>query len=359
MFALVAFGLVAGGAAFFLFAGRDSSSSTTVVVPSVVAPTIPTGPVEPPPTPVSALHTTRLTWTTDVKVDAPGRIGALEAFDALANWDWAQSIATAWWSDAKPYQLVIDPVGPDGMIDLTVPAVDSIPASAKYHFVSNDCRASETKRAETEVKFEKSSCTLEVEVTGKGVSVRLDLIAADQGGGSKPIARPPCGIGQVFSHLAATHKLTTRPTYSIWLENDVFGYRYSVSAGRGSAQMDALDVSPSFCVKAGVAQGTVKPSTTTTAPPTAKPSTDPEFDRGAAAAAMKNAGIDSCFPTGTTGTVRVTVVFDPSGSAQSAKVDDANAGTPLGACAIAKARAVRVPPFGGSPVTLTMPVSKR
>lgn len=355
----MALALVGGGAAFFLFAGRDSTATATITVPSVVAPTIPTGPIEPPATPISALHTMHLTWTTDVKVDAPGRIGTLNQFDALANWDWAQSIATAWWPDAKPYQLVVDPVGPDGMIDLTVPPVDSIPATARYHFVSTDCRASETKRAETEVKFEKTSCTLEVEVTGTGVSVRLDLIAADQGG-SKPIARPPCGIGQVFSHLAATHELTTRPTYSIWLSNDSSGNQYSVAAGRGSAQMDALDVSPAFCVKAGVAQGTVKPApTTSTLAAAATTATGAEFDRGAAAAAMKNAGIDSCFRAGTTGTVRVTVVFDPSGSASSARVDDANGGTPLGTCAIEKARAVKVPPFGGSPVTLTMPVSKR
>jgi hypothetical protein len=59
-------------------------------------------------------------------------------------------------------------------------------------------------------------------------------------------------------------------------------------------------------------------------------------------------------PNGPTGSGRVVVVFAPSGAAQSVSVSGPPfEGTPTGACVAARFRAVRVPPFGGSPFSVS------
>jgi len=56
---------------------------------------------------------------------------------------------------------------------------------------------------------------------------------------------------------------------------------------------------------------------------------------------------------GPTGSGRVAVTFAPSGNVTNAVVNgDPFAGTSVGGCVAAKFRAVKVPPFGGSPVTV-------
>ena len=59
-------------------------------------------------------------------------------------------------------------------------------------------------------------------------------------------------------------------------------------------------------------------------------------------------------PNGPTGTGRAVIVFAPSGAAQSASINgEPFEGTPTGACVASKFRAVRVPPFSGSPFSVS------
>ncbi len=318
-------------------------------------PPIPTGPSEPPPVPLAALHTTPLTWTSSVKVDAPGRVGPASAFDPLANWEWAQTIGTSWWPDAKLYELAADPIAKDGTVDLTGPESSGIGPHVEYHFVSQDCKAAEKKKAETESNFRESSCSLEIEVKAKTVEVDLDLIGVDGDGRSKPIPKPPCSIADAFTYFDSK-KLTVRPTYQIRLEYDVFGYLYRVSNGIGSASFDAMDVGATFCTKntAAPKATTTAAASGTTAATTPKPASTAPVDRAALYSALKGAGIDSCkTQNGLTGPMRVNVVFQGDGSVRSATVTDQNRDTPAAACAIQKLKAIHVPPFNSDSVSVS------
>jgi predicted Zn finger-like uncharacterized protein len=92
---------------------------------------------------------------------------------------------------------------------------------------------------------------------------------------------------------------------------------------------------------------------------TAPPSGDgaKEFNRGAASAALGSAAgaAKSCKrPDGPTGTGKVRVTFAPSGTVtSSAVVGGPFAGTSVGGCIASAFRSARVPPFAGSPVSVT------
>ncbi|CAN5279588.1 hypothetical protein BH09MYX1_BH09MYX1_03000 [soil metagenome] len=361
-------GLVAaGGAAFALMARQDSSMSVMVTPPAIAVPAIPvipTIPTDPAPVPVADLHTTPLSWMTQVKIDAPGRVGTLDSFDALANWDWAQSIGMAWWSDAKPYGLTVDPIEKDGTIDLTGPFAGSVAPSVDWHFVSQACLADQKKRAETEANNTGSSCSLSLHITGKDVQVGLDLSSVDEGGRAHPITRPACSIADVFTYLDA-HKLTARPNYQVRLVNDVFGFEYRVSSGHGSASMDGTDLAPGFCGK----KAPPKPAATaTTSAATGAATTGasgassagsngaplPPFDRVAALAAIRGANPASCGGAGDSpDQARATIIFAPSGDVSAVTVGPPLSGTPAGACAANKFRQLQVPPFSGGTVSVS------
>jgi predicted Zn finger-like uncharacterized protein len=103
------------------------------------------------------------------------------------------------------------------------------------------------------------------------------------------------------------------------------------------------------------------------APPPAAPDPPPpapapasggaEFNRGAASAALGAAagGAKGCKKAdGPTGSGRVKVTFAPSGNVTTATVDGPPfAGTPTGGCVASLFRGAHVPPFDGSPVTVT------
>ncbi len=84
---------------------------------------------------------------------------------------------------------------------------------------------------------------------------------------------------------------------------------------------------------------------------------DQPFNMGEAKARLgaTAGGASGCKkPGGPTGTGRVVVVFAPSGATQSASVTgEPFEGTPTGACVASKFRAVRVPPFSGSPFSVS------
>lgn len=100
-----------------------------------------------------------------------------------------------------------------------------------------------------------------------------------------------------------------------------------------------------------------KDHVTRAAPPMPPPSGGAEFNKGAAAAALGAAagGAKACKkPDGPTGSGRVKVTFAPSGNVTTANVDGPPfAGTSTGGCIAGEFRGVHVPPFDGSPVTVT------
>jgi predicted Zn finger-like uncharacterized protein len=113
---------------------------------------------------------------------------------------------------------------------------------------------------------------------------------------------------------------------------------------------------------------TVAAATTTTAAPTTKPpdtaaatapaagGSDQPFNMGEAKAKLGAiaSGVQSCKRGDTTGSGRVVVTFAPSGGAQSAVVSGAPfEGTPTGSCVAGRFRGARVPPFSGSPFSVS------
>jgi predicted Zn finger-like uncharacterized protein len=82
-----------------------------------------------------------------------------------------------------------------------------------------------------------------------------------------------------------------------------------------------------------------------------------EFNMGEAKARLAAiaSGAQSCKRGDTSGSGRVEIVFAPSGGVQSASLISGPPfeGTSTGTCVLARFRAARVPPFGGSPFTVT------
>lgn len=105
---------------------------------------------------------------------------------------------------------------------------------------------------------------------------------------------------------------------------------------------NSTDLSSALDEAAGKAPGAPLQQTS---PPT-------PFDRGAAAAALGSVKFQSCaLPDGQRGSGHVTVTFDPSGVVTNATVDSGVfIHTAEGRCVESLVRALRVPPFEGSPV---------
>jgi hypothetical protein len=95
-------------------------------------------------------------------------------------------------------------------------------------------------------------------------------------------------------------------------------------------------------------------------PPPAVPSFEAgeEFNRTAAMEAMRQAGDGSrACVTGASGGARVAVTFARSGAPADVAVEGSFAGTPAGNCIAGKFRALRIPPFRGSSVTVRRTLS--
>ncbi len=87
---------------------------------------------------------------------------------------------------------------------------------------------------------------------------------------------------------------------------------------------------------------------------------DRPFDRGAASAQLGAAagGAKGCGkPDGPKGSAKVQVTFSPSGKATQATVGPPFAGTSVGSCIAGSFRGLSVPPFTGSPVTVSKTVT--
>jgi len=105
---------------------------------------------------------------------------------------------------------------------------------------------------------------------------------------------------------------------------------------------------------------TAPPTAATTTPPPPEPAPaaqGPDFDKAAASAALAAAAADAsgCKVEGDpSGQAHVNVTFAPSGRVTSAIVTGPPfAGTATGGCIARKMRGATVPPFDGSPVTVS------
>lgn len=121
----------------------------------------------------------------------------------------------------------------------------------------------------------------------------------------------------------------------------------------------------------GKPSGTATTTTTSTAatpPPTATATAETppagggaEFNRAAASSALNSAAgaARGCKKAdGPTGTAKVKVTFAPSGNVTTSQVQGAPfAGTPVGGCIAAAFRGAKVPPFEGSPVSVSKSVT--
>lgn len=115
--------------------------------------------------------------------------------------------------------------------------------------------------------------------------------------------------------------------------------------------------------KAGPKEGTKKEDPKTEDPKKEEPPASGgtgSFDRGAAQAALGGAAgsAKGCKKDGgPTGSTKVQVTFAPSGRVTTVNVGAPFAGTPVGSCIAGAFKGASVPPFSGSPVTVSKSVS--
>jgi predicted Zn finger-like uncharacterized protein len=184
------------------------------------------------------------------------------------------------------------------------------------------------------------------------------------------------GVATVFMHKGATTETETASASS-----DKAATRASATDTTGAAPSATATAAASASAETAAAPSATaaaEPAATATEKAAAKPAPEPVHEAPrAVAAAPKPAAVESdqpfnmgeakaklgaaasaaagCKkPNGPTGTGRAVIVFAPSGAAQSASITgEPFEGTPTGACVASKFRAVRVPPFSGSPFSVS------
>lgn len=148
-------------------------------------------------------------WET---IDAPGMIGPLDAFDAVANYTWAQKIVLAWKPDGVIMRIDVDRVGRDGLVNLK-----STPdASVMYRAFSPKCRQDYTDS--TAVVDPKLACELYIQIKSEsGVVAPTALKTGDQLFALKydtAMKSPVCTLQQVFQKLDKAGKLPQKPVFN-------------------------------------------------------------------------------------------------------------------------------------------------
>lgn len=214
-----ALGVFAIGIIIFAIVRRPSSSTGTLSL--------------------SELHTASIVWNADRPLDAPATATSREHFDPLANIDWAGNIGRAWWPDAELKLVEADPIGKDGIIDLSHDG-----AKVTYDFYSEACMADYRKRIETTPGVAETTCHLIVELGSKGTTVSMALIGRDR---LETIAHPPCKVSEAFARLSAEGRLAARPTYSFTIAGHD-PIEWTIRAGAGSAPLqNSTDLPYDFC----------------------------------------------------------------------------------------------------------------
>ena len=145
------------------------------------------------------------------RLNAPGMVGTLDAFDVIANIPWAVKIAQAWVGDARLHRVDYGRVEKSGQVNLrTIPD-----ATSGYRFVSPS-RSKEYLNSAALVD-PKTVTEFEIQLDKDGVKV-IELSSKPFNDEVDPAVAPPaCTLGQALAALDKAGKLPARPVYSGYL----------------------------------------------------------------------------------------------------------------------------------------------
>lgn len=144
-------------------------------------------------------------------LNAPGLVGTLDAFDAIANMPWAANVGRRWVSDARITRVDFDRVDQNGIV-----AMRGIPdAKVTYRYVSpSRGKAWLESTALTEPTIETQ---LEIAVTKDGVQA-IKFASKPISDKPDPEIKPPtCTLSQAFAALDKAKQLPVRPVYDVYL----------------------------------------------------------------------------------------------------------------------------------------------
>jgi hypothetical protein len=152
-------------------------------------------------------------------LDAPGMVGRYEAFDAIANLDWARSIGTSWKADAILTVVRIARVAKDGTVNLAI----TPDAEVRYDFVSPKCIAS--YRAGTSLVATKNACRLMVVLHAQLGRPGIDVMTVSAATEERydEVEGLTCTMGQAFGVLEKSGNLPPRPVYDATLQGSSGG----------------------------------------------------------------------------------------------------------------------------------------
>ena len=187
---------------------------------------------------------------------------------------------------------------------------------------------------------------------------------------TRPLADPPRGAEPARTAVLERDPSSAQPPTTTaaapLLPPVVVGPAHESDPAKATPTPEPAKNKPSVGPK-GVASAKTEPTQivappTTPTPPTVTPPASgalAPFNRGAASASLASIAFASCKkPDGPSGPGHVVVTFDPSGSVQSAIVDQGSfVGTPVGGCIAGKFRGAHVPAFSGGPMKVGKSIS--
>jgi hypothetical protein len=203
-----------------------------------------------------------------------------------------------------------------------------------------------------------------------GVGVFVATSGGDKPGDAGSTADSAAATAQTTAPTATNAAPT--PTETVAANNPAGTNTAAPAGDPGATNKSASGGTAPAGTNTGKPSGTAPTAATTTQPTTPPPTatataeTPPagggaEFNRAAASSALNAASgaAKGCKkPDGPTGTAKVKVTFASSGSVTQSVVQGAPfAGTPVGSCIAGAFRSAKVPPFEGSPVSVTKSVT--
>jgi hypothetical protein len=218
---IVAVVLSAGSPAVFAlrWALRASPEPPPASVPAEPPPVVATAPQKPPPRApptklsLASLATTPL--TTSQTLDAPDYKGSFDSFDAIANYEWAKRIGTAWKADALMQRISVSRVGKDGLVNLEA----TMDASVGYELFSPKCI--KDYKESTAVVDAKMQCQLAVWIEKKGDGVVVQAMTRDYDlhmiKDTHELKSPVCTLTRAFQVLDKAGRVPEQPVFNAML----------------------------------------------------------------------------------------------------------------------------------------------
>lgn len=149
-------------------------------------------------------------------IDAPGMLGTFEAFDPLANVEWAKSIARAWKADAIMHRIDAARVAKDGLVNVkTTPK-----AQVTYRFYSPKCVSDFASSTSVVVPTNECGMFVKVMADEEPPSAHVQIVAespSSAADGDYELKSPVCTLAKAFAALEAAGKLPARPVYDTYL----------------------------------------------------------------------------------------------------------------------------------------------